>query len=226
MNYNVLIVEDEALVREIIGDYFEEAGWNIYEAETGREALRLFPLQPVDLVLLDVMLPELDGWTVCRRIRQMSDVPVIMLTARGEEDDKLLGFEMGVDDYMTKPFSPRVLLAKAHALMKRRDGIVSAEKPAMKFGGLAVNHKSHIVTVGGERIDLSPKEYDVLLYLIKHKDMVMTRDMLLDAVWGMDFFGDARTVDTHIKKLRAKLGQESKRIVTVIRLGYKFEAGE
>ncbi|WP_042351995.1 response regulator transcription factor [Bacillus massiliigorillae] len=223
MAQSVLIVEDEELVREFISDYFEKEVWSIYEAEDGQEALSIFEKQQIDIVILDVMLPKLDGWTVCRRLRKTSSVPIIMLTARNDEDDKLLGFEMGVDDYVTKPFSPRVLVAKAKALLKRSMGDVYMNDATRKFGLLELNERSRTVSVAGKQAELSPKEFDVLLYLIKQKDTVLTREQLLNAVWGYDFFGDARTVDTHIKKLRAKLGEESKRIVTVIRVGYKFE---
>lgn len=220
--YSVLIVEDEVLVREIIVDYFEKEGWQIFEAQNGREALEQYERNSIDLVILDIMLPMLDGWAVCRRLRENSAVPIIMLTAREDEDDKLFGYEVGGDDYITKPFSPRVLVAKAKALIKRSEGMI-LHSNLMQFGALEIDIQSHKVSIDGKVIPLSPKEYDVLLCLAKNKDTVLTRDQLLDAVWGYDFFGDNRTVDSHIKKLRSKLGEESKRIVTVIRVGYKFE---
>mgnify|MGYP001045173758 CR=1 FL=1 len=220
--YSVLIVEDEVLVREIIVDYFEKEGWQIFEAQNGREALEQYERNSIDLVILDIMLPMLDGWAVCRRLRENSAVPIIMLTAREDEDDKLFGYEVGGDDYITKPFSPRVLVAKAKALIKRSEGMI-LHSNLMQFGALEIDIQSHKVSIDGKVIPLSPKEYDVLLCLAKNKDTVLTRDQLLDAVWGYDFFGDNRTVDSHIKKLRSKLGEESKRIVTVIRIGYKFE---
>lgn len=223
MAHSVLIIEDEILVREFISDYFEKESWTIYEAEDGQEALAIFEKQSIDIVILDVMLPKLDGWSVCRRLRKTSSVPIIMLTARDDEDDKLLGFELGIDDYVTKPFSPRVLVAKAKALLKRSLGDDYMQTALYQFGTLTMNERSRTVSVENQQIELSPKEFDVLLYLMKQKDSVVSREQLLNAVWGYDFFGDARTVDTHIKKLRAKLGAESKRIVTVIRIGYKFE---
>ncbi|MEK3798852.1 response regulator transcription factor [Peribacillus sp. FSL H8-0477] len=224
MKHNLLLVEDEALVREIVTDYFENEHWTIYEAETGVLALDLFEQHSIDLVILDIMLPELDGWTVCKQIRKSSDVPIIMLTANGEDDDKVLGYELGADDYVTKPFSPRVLVAQAKALLKRAEGRISGEEFLLQFGSLELNTKSYSVTIAGVDIDLSPKEYDLLIYLVRNKGIVLSRDTILNAVWGFDYFGDIRTVDTHIKKLRAKLGIESERIVTVIRAGYRFEA--
>lgn len=224
MKHNLLLVEDEALVREIVTDYFENEQWTIYEAETGVLALDLFERHSIDLVILDIMLPELDGWTVCKQIRKSSDVPIIMLTAKGEDDDKVLGYELGADDYVTKPFSPRVLVAQAKALLKRAEGRISGEEFLLQFGSLELNTKSYSVTITGTDIDLSPKEYDLLIYLVRNKGIVLSRDTILNAVWGFDYFGDIRTVDTHIKKLRAKLGNESERIVTVIRAGYRFEA--
>lgn len=224
MKHNLLLVEDEALVREIVTDYFENEQWTIYEAETGVLALDLFERHSIDLVILDIMLPELNGWTVCKQIRKSSDVPIIMLTAKGEDDDKVLGYELGADDYVTKPFSPRVLVAQAKALLKRAEGRISGEEFLLQFGSLELNTKSYSVTIAGADIDLSPKEYDLLIYLVRNKGIVLSRDTILNAVWGFDYFGDIRTVDTHIKKLRAKLGNESERIVTVIRAGYRFEA--
>lgn len=224
MKHKLLLVEDEALVREIVTDYFENEQWTIYEAETGVLALDLFERHSIDLVILDIMLPELDGWTVCKQIRKSSDVPIIMLTAKGEDDDKVLGYELGADDYVTKPFSPRVLVAQAKALLKRAEGRISGEEFLLQFGSLELNTKSYSVTIAGADIDLSPKEYDLLIYLVRNKGIVLSRDTILNAVWGFDYFGDIRTVDTHIKKLRAKLGNESERIVTVIRAGYRFEA--
>lgn len=225
LKHNLLLVEDEPLVREIITDYFEIENWTIYEAETGVLALDLFEHQSIDLVILDIMLPELDGWTVCKQIRKSSDVPIIMLTAKSEDDDKVLGYELGADDYVTKPFSPRVLVAQANALIKRAEGRITGEEYLLRFGSLELNTKSYSVKIEGSAIDLSPKEYELLIYLVRNKGIVLSRDSILNAVWGMDYFGDERTVDTHIKKLRAKLGNESERIVTVIRAGYRFEAG-
>ncbi|WP_379129592.1 response regulator transcription factor [Paenibacillus sp. sgz500958] len=223
MKRTILLVEDDMLMREFITDYFRNEQWEVLEAENGRIALDIFEQNSVDLVVLDIMMPELDGWSVCRRIRKTSDVPIIIITARSEDDDQMMGFELGADEYVTKPLSPRVLVARATALMKRTEGTVGRENDSLSYGDLLVNKAAHTVTVAGNKISLSPKEYDLLLYLIKHYGKVMPRDTILNAVWGYDYLGDVRTVDTHIKKLRAKLGEEGRYISTVIRTGYKFD---
>ncbi|MFF2907916.1 response regulator transcription factor [Paenibacillus sp. NPDC057934] len=223
MKRSILLVEDDALMREFITDYFKKEQWEVYEAENGRQALEIFARSMVDLVVLDIMMPEMDGWSVCRRIRQKSDVPIIIITARTEDDDQLMGFELGADEYVTKPFSPKVLVARATALMKRTEGTIGREGDTLIYGELSVNQKAHTVTVSGELLSLSPKEYDLLLVMIKNYGIVLSRDHILNAVWGLDYFGDHRAVDTHIKKLRAKLGSEGSLIRTVIRSGYKFE---
>jgi DNA-binding response OmpR family regulator len=223
MKRNILLVEDDTLMREFITDYFKKEQWEVHEAENGRQALDIFEQTIVDLVVLDIMMPEVDGWSVCRRIRQKSDVPIIIITARAEDDDQIMGFELGADEYVTKPFSPKVLVARANALLKRTEGTLGREGDIVSFGDLAVNKRAHAVTVGGEQVNLSPKEYDLLIFMMKHYGTVLPRDYILNAVWGFDYFGDLRTVDTHIKKLRAKLGSEERLIRTVIRSGYKFE---
>ncbi|MBD8499289.1 response regulator transcription factor [Paenibacillus arenosi] len=223
MNRTILLVEDDPLMREFITDYFKKEQWKVYEAEDGRQALEMFEQASMDLVVLDIMMPEIDGWTVCRRIRQKSDVPIIIITARTEDDDQVMGYELGADEYVTKPFSPRVLVARAKALLKRSEGSIGREGDMMSYGELSINKRSHTVFVGEEIINLSPKEYELLLFLTKHEGAVMSREYILNAVWGFDYFGDLRTVDTHIKKLRAKLGNEGRYIRTVIRAGYKFE---
>lgn len=223
MKRSILLVEDDMLMREFITDYFKNEQWEVYEAENGRLALEIFEQNSIDLIVLDIMMPELDGWSVCKRIRKKSDVPIIMITARVEDDDQLMGFELGADEYVTKPFSPRVLVARATALMKRTEGTIGREGDIQTFGDLVVNRMSHTISVVGNTISLSPKEYDLLLFLIKHYGKVLSRDYILNAVWGYDYFGDLRTVDTHVKKLRAKLGAEGRHIGTVIRVGYKFE---
>lgn len=223
MKRSILLVEDDMLMREFITDYFKKEQWEVHEAENGRAALDLFGRLSVDLVVLDIMMPEMDGWSVCRRIRESSNVPIIMITARAEDEDQLMGFELGADEYVTKPLSPRVLVARAAALMKRAEGAVGKDGEKLAFGDLAVNREAHTVTVGGQPVNLSPKEYDLLLFLIKHYGKVLSREYILNAVWGYDYLGDLRTVDTHIKKLRAKLGDAGQSIVTVIRSGYKFE---
>lgn len=223
MKRKILLVEDDILMREFITDYFKKEQWEVYETENGRLALEIFEQTFVDLVVLDIMMPEMDGWSVCRRIREKSDVPIIMITARAEDDDQMMGFELGADEYVTKPLSPRVLVARATALMKRTEGTMGREGDTLLYGDLFVNRTAHTVNVAGYKINLSPKEYELLLFLIKHYGKVLSREYILDAVWGYDYLGDLRTVDTHIKKLRAKLGDEGRFICTVIRSGYKFE---
>lgn len=223
MKRSLLLVEDDLLMREFITDYFKKEQWEVHEAENGRIALEIFEQTSIDLMVLDIMMPEMDGWSVCRRIREKSDVPIIMITARAEEDDHIMGFELGADEYVTKPLSPRVLVARAAALMKRKEGTVGREGDRLVYGDLYVNRTAHTVSVAGNKVNLSPKEYELLLFLIKHYGKVLSRDYILDAVWGYDYLGDLRTVDTHIKKLRAKLGDEGRYIGTVIRSGYKFE---
>lgn len=223
MHRKLLLVEDDARMREIISDYFKNDQWTVLEAEDGWQALELFEQTAVDLILLDIMIPELDGWAVCRRVREQSDVPIIIITAKSEDDDQLMGYGLGADAYVTKPFSPRVLVARATSLMKRKEGTVGIEGDDLVYGELLINRGGHKVFVAGELVNLSPKEYDLLLYLIKHYGKVVSRDQTLDSVWGYDYLGDLRTVDTHIKKLRAKLGGEGRHIHTVIRSGYKFE---
>ena len=224
MNKTVLLVEDERRLREIVSDYFRNEGFEVIEAEDGKKALELFAEHEIDLIMLDIMLPEIDGWSVCRRIRKESAVPIIMLTARSDEDDTLLGFELGADEYVTKPFSPKVLVARAKTLLKRADGVVGvAEENAMSLAGIEVNRLSRTVLVDGEEIILTHKEFERLVYLMENKGIVLSRQHLLDQLWGYDYYGDDRTVDTHIKKLRNKLGDKAKHIGTVIRVGYKFE---
>lgn len=221
----IMIVEDEERLREILRDYFEEEGYEIIEAGNGREALEIFEKQKIDLVLLDVMMPEMDGMTFCKRIRRNSEVPIIIMTAKSEDEDKILGFELGADEYVTKPFSPKVLVARTKALLKRTYPVVaSKEEGHMSAGMITVNRLSYEVKVADQEVPaLSPKEYELLIYLMSHRNKVLSREAILDAVWGMDYFGDLRTIDTHIKKLRVKLGKGAKYIKTIIRVGYMFE---
>lgn len=223
MKRNILLVEDESRIREIVSDYCKQEQWHVYEAENGRQALDMLEAFKPDLVILDILLPELDGWAVCKRIRAASDVPIIMLTAKSEDDDKLLGFELGADDYVTKPFSPRLLIARAKTLIKRVEGTVGKEDHLVRFGRVTINKRAHRVDIDGAVVELSPKEYELLLYLHRNEGIVLSRETILDHVWGFDYFGDPRVVDTHIKKLRGKLGDEARHIRTVIRAGYKFE---
>lgn len=223
MKNRVLIVEDEELIREVVKDYFEDADYEVTETGDGLEAIDLVDEQEFDLILLDIMLPKIDGFSICRRIRKTKSVPIIIITARSEEDDRLTGYELGADDYVTKPFSPKVLLAKANALIRRVSGTVCNEEGIISMAGITVNQASHTVHIDGEPVGLTPKEYDLLLYLMNNKGKVMSRDTLLSKVWGYDYFGDLRTVDTHIKKLRSKIGSKAAHIKTIIKAGYKFD---
>ncbi|MCP1124411.1 response regulator transcription factor [Bacillus sp. 3103sda1] len=224
MNKTVLLVEDERRLREIVSDYFRNEGFEVIEAEDGKKALERFAEHTVDLIILDIMLPEIDGWSVCRRVRKESAVPIIMLTARSDEDDTLLGFELGADEYVTKPFSPKILVARAKTLLKRADGALGqAEENILSLAGIDVNRLSRTVMVDDEEITLTHKEFELLVYLMENKGIVLSRQHLLDQLWGYDYYGDDRTVDTHIKKLRNKLGDKATHIGTVIRVGYKFE---
>lgn len=226
MNKKVLLVEDEIRIREVIADYFKQNDWEVHEAGNGKEALLRFDgLQP-DLIILDIMLPELDGWQVCREVRARSGVPIILLTAKSGDDDKILGFDLGADDYVTKPFSPKVLVARANALLKRFEGSPAAQPSLYTFGTAVLNMMARRLEVQHQEVELAPKEYDLLLFLIRNKGIVLSRDTVLDRIWGLDFEGDSRVVDTHIKKLRSKLGIESRHIRTVIGVGYKFEEAE
>ncbi|MCP8969139.1 response regulator transcription factor [Ectobacillus ponti] len=220
----VLLVEDEHRLREIVRDYFVKEGFEVLEAEDGKQALLQFEQHHIDLIVLDIMLPEMDGWSVCRRIRKESGVPIIMLTARSDEEDTLLGFEMGADEYVTKPFSPKVLVARAKTLLKRAERAGGQpDEHVLSLCGIEVNKLSRTVMMDGRDIILTHKEFELLLYLMEHKGIVLSRQHLLDQLWGYDYYGDDRTVDTHIKKLRSKLGDKAAHIATVIRAGYKFE---
>ncbi len=226
MEKTILIVEDEDRLRKLICDYLKIENFKVIEAVNGSEALLLFSHKKIDLIILDVMMPNLDGFTVCKTIRKSSDVPIIFLTAKSEEEDKLTGFELGADEYVTKPFSPKVLVARSKALLKRIEGTIGKSDNMFDDQGLKVNLLSRQVYVNNKEISLSPTEYDLLAYLIKNKDIVLSRDSLLDNVWGYDYDGDLRTVDTHIKRLREKLNDKAKFICTVRGAGYRFEVIE
>ncbi|MEY8261140.1 response regulator transcription factor [Oscillospiraceae bacterium 50-60] len=217
---NILIVEDETAMQDIIADYVRKGGHICFTADDGVDALVTLKSQPVDLMILDVMMPHLDGFFVCKMAREMSNMPIIMLTARGEEDDKLRGYEYGADDYMTKPFSPKVLLAKVNALLRRS---FPASTGAITAGKIMLRPNAHKVYLDGEEITLTHKEYELLAFLMANPEQIFNREQLLNRVWGYDFEGTTRTVDTHIKTLRQKLGDEGRHIVTLIRSGYKFE---
>jgi len=223
----ILIVDDEERIREMIREYTSLEGFDIDEASNGVEALSLFKENTYTIVILDVMMPKMDGWSVCREIRKTSQVPIIMLTARGEEYDKLFGFELGVDDYMVKPFSPKELLARMKVIVRRNNTSTNESNSSgekLSFDGLVIEFISRNVYVDGSTVSLTPKEYELLSFFVQNTNRVFSRDQLLNSVWGYDFMGDDRTVDTHIKMLRESLGKYRKFIITVWGTGYKFEA--
>ncbi len=219
----LLVVDDEAKIREVIREYAEFSGYDVTEAEDGMSAIGLCKLNDYDLIIMDVMSPKLDGFSSIKEIKKIKDIPVIMLSARGEEYDKLFGFELGIDDYVVKPFSPKELMARVNAVLTRRSGGEQTTSNIMKFDGLEVNFAARTITVDGKRVDLTPKEYDLLFYLIQNRNIALSRDKLLSDIWGYDFFGDDRTIDTHIKNLRNNLGPYRNFIVTLRGVGYKFE---
>ncbi len=219
----LLVVDDEAKIREVIKEYAEFSGYEVTEAGDGMSAIGLCKLNDYDLIIMDVMMPKLDGFSSVKEIKKIKDIPVIMLSARGEEYDKLFGFELGIDDYVVKPFSPKELMARVNAVLNRRSGSDQLSSAIASFDGLEVNFAARTVTVDGQKVNLTPKEYDLLFYLIKNKNIALSRDKLLSDIWGYDFFGDDRTIDTHIKNLRNNLGPYRKFIVTLRGVGYKFE---
>ena len=221
--YHILVVDDEAKIREIIKKYAVFEGYKVSEAANGMEAIDLCRTEPFDLIIMDVMMPELDGFSACREIRKYNRTPIIMLSARGEEYDRIHGFELGIDDYVVKPFSPKELMARVKAVIKRSEHAAPANPDRLKFEGLEIDMAGREVYVNGKRVSMTPKEYDLLFYLVKNSNIALTRDKLLEEVWGYDFFGDDRTVDTHIKMLRNSLGEYRKFIVTLRGMGYKFE---
>lgn len=219
----LLIVDDEMRIRELIKKYAKFEGYEVDEAADGMEALEKCRSNDYDLMILDIMMPELDGFSVCRELRKNRPVPVIILSARGEEYDKIHGFELGIDDYVVKPFSPRELMMRVAAVLKRTGSIGKAEKEVYEHDGLRVDFTGRQVVLDGEALSLSPKEYDLLFYLVRNRGVALSRERLISQVWGMDFYGDDRTLDTHIKLLRKRLGRLSGRIVTLRGVGYRFE---
>ena len=219
----LLVVDDEDKIREVIKEYAEFSGYEVTEAADGMSAIGLCKLNDYDLIIMDVMMPKLDGFSSVKEIKKIKDIPVIMLSARGEEYDKLFGFELGIDDYVVKPFSPKELMARVNAVLQRKSGSENNSAQVMKFDGLEVNFAARTITVDGERVNLTPKEYDLLFYLIQNKNIALSRDKLLSDIWGYDFFGDDRTIDTHIKNLRNNLGPYRNFIVTLRGVGYQFE---
>ena len=222
MSNNVLIVDDEVRMRKLIKDFLMTKNFTILEAADGEEALKVFEenQNKIDLILLDVMMPKLDGWSVLRQIRQTSKVPIIMLTARGEEQDELFGFELGVDEYISKPFSPKILVARVEAILKRTKVDV---KEIKECDGIEIDKEGRTVSVDGKNIELSLREYELLVYLIENQNIALSRDKILNNVWNYDYYGDSRTIDSHVKKLRHKLGKKGKYIKTIRGIGYKFE---
>jgi len=217
----ILVVDDESRMRKLVHDFLAKSNYEVIEAENGEEACNVFFGQKdIALVILDVMMPKLDGWEVCKEIRQYSTVPIIMLTAKSDERDELLGFELGVDEYISKPFSPKILVARVEAIL-RRAGTVATE--TTEIGGIVLDKSAHQVSVDGQPIDLSVKEFELLAYFIDNKGVALSRERILNNVWNYDYFGDARTIDTHVKKLRSKMGQKGDYIKTIWGMGYKFE---
>ncbi|MGI6011712.1 MAG: response regulator transcription factor [Ruminococcus sp.] len=218
----ILVVDDEARMRKLVKDFLVKQDFAVLEAEDGEQALDLFFEQKdIAMVILDVMMPKMDGWSVCREIRKYSKVPIIMLTAKGEEQDELLGFELGVDEYISKPFSPKILVARVEAIL-RRTGKTDADS-VLSAGGIVIDKAAHQVTIDGKQVELSFKEFELLTYFLENEGIALSREKILNNVWNYDYFGDARTIDTHVKKLRSKMGKKGEMIRTIWGMGYKFE---
>ena len=221
--YRILMVDDEEKIRAIVRKYAEFEGNEVVEAADGMEAVKLAKSQDFGIIILDIMMPELDGFSACKEIRKYKDTPVIMLSARGEEYDRIHGFELGIDDYVVKPFSPKELMMRVGAILKRRGG-AQENKDVVKIGDLEVDFAGRRVTISGKPVEMTPKEYDLFFYMVRNRGIALTREKLITNVWGYDFYGDDRTLDTHIKLLRKSLGDYSKCIVTLRGVGYRFEA--
>ncbi len=221
-NLKILVVDDESRMRKLVRDFLVKKGYDVLEAGDGREAIDIFfNNQDIALIILDIMMPKLDGWQVCREVRAYSKVPIIMLTARTDEKDELLGFELGVDEYIAKPFSPKILVARAEAVLRRANMLSDDE--SLECGGIVVDKKAHVVTIDGAAIDLSYKEFELLSYFVENRGIALSREKILNSVWNYDYFGDARTIDTHVKKLRSKMGEKGELIKTVWGMGYKLD---
>lgn len=219
----ILVVDDESRMRKLVSDFLIKAGYEVSEAGDGMEAIdKFFADKSISLVILDVMMPKMDGWEVCREIRRYSKVPIIMLTARSDERDELQGFELGVDEYISKPFSPKILVARVSAILRRSSQ--ASNEDSIEEGGIMINKSAHIASIDGTPIELSFKEFELLTYFLENKGIALSRENILNNVWNYDYFGDARTIDTHVKKLRAKLGDKGDMIKTIWGMGYKFEA--
>lgn len=220
----VLVVDDESRMRKLVKDFLQRENFEVLEAGDGSEALDIFFAdQDIALIILDVMMPKMDGWQVCREIRAYSKVPIIMLTARGDEKDELQGFELGVDEYISKPFSPKILVARVEAILRRTNKSAEAGE-ILEAGGIRMDKAAHMVEIDGKSVDLSYKEFELLAYFMENKGIALSREKILNNVWNYDYFGDARTIDTHVKKLRSKLGDKGEFIKTIWGMGYKFEA--
>ncbi len=226
MNHlKILVVEDESRMRKLVKYFLEKQNYEVLEAGDGSAALDLFfEHQDIALIILDVMMPKMDGWQVCKEIRNYSKVPIIMLTAKADEKDELLGFQLGVDEYVTKPFSPKILVARVEAILRRTNQV--SETVTMEYGGIQIDKAAHVVTIDGKPIDLSFKEFELLSYFMENKGIALSREKILNSVWNYDYFGDARTIDTHVKKLRSKMGDKGDMIKTVWGMGYKFEEAQ
>ena len=217
----ILVVDDESRMRKLVHDFLAKQGFAVLEAENGEEAVDIFfSDKKIDLIILDVMMPKMDGWQVCREIRQYSQVPIIMLTAKSDERDELLGFELGVDEYISKPFSPKILVARVEAILRRAN---STQEVTMEIGGILLDKQAHMVKIDGKPVELSVKEFELLEYFLTNKGVALSREKILNNVWNYDYFGDARTIDTHVKKLRSKMGEKGDYIKTIWGMGYKFE---
>lgn len=222
MNNKILVVDDESRIRKIIRDFLVREGYVVCEAEDGEAALDIFcSNNDIDLIIMDVMMPKMDGWQLCKEVRKLSKVPILMLTAKSEEQDELKGFELGVDEYISKPFSPKILTARVNALLRRTTG---DSEEILDIAGITVNKIAHTVTIDGKEIDLSFKEFELLTYFMENRGIALSREKILNNVWNYDYYGDARTIDTHVKKLRSKMGEKGKFILTIWGMGYKFEA--
>lgn len=221
MNNCILIVDDESRIRKLLKDFLMAKGYSILEAEDGEKAIQVYEnnSEKINLIILDVMMPKLDGWSVLRQIRQKSKVPIIMLTARGEEQDELFGFELGVDEYISKPFSPKILVARVEAILKR----TKEDTKVKEYAGIEIDKEGRTIKLDGKTIELSLREYELLVYLVENENIALSRDKILNNVWNYDYYGDSRTIDSHIKKIRHKLGKKGKYIKTMRGIGYKFE---
>ena len=224
MAKKILIADDEDRLRKLITDYLVREGYKVLEASDGEAALDLFYRErDIDLAILDVMMPKVNGFDVCKEIRETSHLPIVMLTAKSEENDVLNGFSYGADEYISKPFSPKILMAHVNALLRRADGFADGEGEMLEAGGIVVDKQGHMVTVDGKEIVLSVKEFELLTYFLENRNIALSRDKILNGVWSYDYFGDSRTIDTHVKKLRAKIGEKGAYIKTIWGMGYKFE---